>query len=815
MNGALGAGRVRRRFGAGSAPGVGAPTAGTPAEVLRGWTPAWLTGGVPHPVSTYRVQIRPGFDLTTTAGLVDYLAALGVTHLYASPLARATPGSQHGYDVVDPGRVDPERGGDVGLRTLRAALSAHGLGMVADIVPNHVGVRVPAVNPAWWDVLRHGPTSRFAHWFDINWSRGRLVLPVLDDSVDPVTDLRVEHGELRYLHHRFPLAPGTGEGSPRQVHDRQHYQLVSWRRGDTELNYRRFFAVSELAGLRVEDPRVFEETHRLVLGWVAAGDVDGIRVDHPDGLADPTGYLAALAGRTPPGTWLVAEKILAVGETLPSTWACAGTTGYDALREVCGLFVDPAAEPALTELDRELTGVPTDWPALAHHCRRVVATGILRAEVRRLVSLAPEVDPDPDRVADAVVEILACFPVYRSYLPEGSGYLERAATEATQRRPDLAGPVAALVARLSDPRDDLAVRFQQTSGAVMAKGVEDTAFYRYTRFTALNEVGGDPSAFGVPPREFHAACARRQQRWPKGMTTLSTHDTKRSEDVRARLTVLSELPDEWAEAVRGWAGAAPCGAFAHLLWQTAVGAWPVQADRLHAYCEKAMREAGDHTGWADPDPDYEAAVHRAVDRLYDGGELAASVADFAARITPYGWVNSLGQKLVQLTMPGVPDVYQGSELWDNSLVDPDNRRPVDFAIRRTLLAQMDHAVGSGASDAVPPVDQTGAAKLLVVSRALRLRRDQPHAFGSYTPVEVQGPAADHVLAFDRGGAITVATRLPVGLVRAGGWGGTVLVLPPGRWCDTLTGTDHSGGVAVPVANLLGRLPVALLYRTGV
>ncbi|HEX5496857.1 MAG TPA: malto-oligosyltrehalose synthase [Mycobacteriales bacterium] len=769
---------------------------------------------MPVPVSTYRVQIRPGFDLAATAELVGYLADLGVTHLYASPLVQAAPASQHGYDVVDPDRVDHERGGEPGLRRLRAALSAHGLGLVADIVPNHVGVQVPPANPAWWDVLRHGPTSRFAHWFDIDWSAtGTVVLPVLDDSPDALALLRVEDGELRYRRHRFPIAPGTGDGDPRAVHDRQHYRLVPWRRGDAEVNYRRFFAVSGLAALRVEDPRVFEATHRLVLDWAATGVLDGIRVDHPDGLADPTGYLAALDRRTPPGTWVVVEKILAGGETLPAGWACAGTTGYDALREVCGLFVDPAAEPALTGLDREVTGAAADWPALSHSCRRAVATGILRAELRRMVALAPEIDPDPGTVADALAEILACFEVYRTYLPEGTGYLERAGSAAVRSRPELAGPVAALVARLADPRDPLAVRFQQTSGAVMAKGVEDTAFYRYTRFTALNEVGGDPSRFGVDPREFHAACAARQRHRPAGMTTLSSHDTKRSEDVRARLAVLSELPGEWAEAVRDWARAAPCGAFAHLLWQTAVGTWPIEAERLHAYCEKAMREAGDHTGWADPEPGYEAAVHQAVDRLYDGGGLAARVAAFATRITPYGWVNSLGQKLVQLTMPGVPDVYQGTELWDNSLVDPDNRRPVDFTARRALLARLDRTSGGGL--AVPPVDRTAAAKLLVVSRAARLRRDRPEAFVSYTPLPARGTGADHALAFDRGEAITVVTRLPVGLERVGGWWDTSLPLPPGRWRDVLTGASHPGGAAVPVADLLARLPVALLHRVGI
>lgn len=755
------------------------------------------------PVSTYRVQISPRLDLAATADLARYLAALGVTHLYASPLLQATPGSQHGYDVVDPTRVDAERGGEEGWRALRAALSASGLGLVVDIVPNHLGVRAPHTNPYWWDVLRHGPGSRYAHWFDVDWSR-RLMLPVLEDTPDALSRLRLDGDELRYVDLRLPIAPGTAGGSPQQVHDRQHYELVSWRRGNAEVNYRRFFAVSELAGLRIEDAEVFWATHKLVLRWAADGELDGIRVDHPDGLADPAGYLAALRAATPESTWIVVEKILERGEPLSAAWACAGTTGYDTLREVCGLFVDPDAEQAFTDLDREATGMAWSWPELAHSCKREVATGILLAELRRLAALAPEAHPDQAAVRDALAELLACFPVYRSYLPEGAHYLRQAADAAVRRRPDLAEVVAALRPRLADPADELAVRFQQVCAAVMAKGVEDTAFYRFTRFAALNEVGGDPSAFGVSPADFHAACVRRE-RWPAGMTTLSTHDTKRGEDVRARLAVLAEVPGAWARAVRRWSELAPCGAFTHLLWQTAVGTWPIERGRLHAYCTKAMREAGLVTSWADPDPGYESAVHRAVDLLYDDSDLNREVAAFAAWITPYGWRNSLAQKLVQLTMPGVPDVYQGSELWDNSLVDPDNRRPVDFAACRALLARLDRPAAG-----VPPVDQTGAAKLFVVSRALRLRRDQPALFSSYTPLYADGPAARHALAFDRGGAVTVVTRLPVGLERAGGWRDTALALPPGRWNDVLSGRTYIGGRPVALAGLFDRLPVALL-----
>lgn len=791
-----------------------------------------------QPVSLYRVQISPDFDLRATAELASYLAALGVTHLYASPLLQAAPGSLHGYDVADPSVVDAERGGEAGLRALQAALVANRLGMVADIVPNHVGVAVEHANPAWWDLLRYGPGSRYARWFDVDWGHSpRVVLPVLDDSPDALDDLTIVDDELHYFDRRFPIAPGTGAGTPREVHERQHYRLVSGRAGNVEVNYRRFFAVSGLAAVRVEDVEVFDAIHQLVLDWAESGLVDGIRVDHPDGLADPAGYLTRLDASTPAGTWVVVEKILEHGESLPAGWRCAGTTGYDALRVVCGVFVDQTAERAFTELDAELTGASHEWAELVHSCKRAVATGILRAEVRRLTALAQDPPGDPDEthptaapgqptdsaaeqsVQDALVELLAGFPVYRSYLPTGIEHLDHAAAEATRRRPDLAEVVRRLHARLVDPRDELAVRFPQVSGAVMAKGVEDTAFYRYTRFSALNEVGGDPTAFGVSPEGFHAAAHRRQRDSPAELTTLSTHDTKRAEDVRARLAVLSELPGEWAQVSRRWNRLAPCGAFGHLLWQTAVGTWPIERGRLHDYCTKAMREAGHVTSWDDPDPDYEDAVHRAVDRIYDDADLRREVAEFAARITPAGWSNSLGQKLVQLTMPGVPDVYQGCELWDNSLVDPDNRRPVDFAARRALLARLDEAApgpdaSSVPSAAVPPVDASGAAKLLVVSRALRLRRDQPHRFTSYTPLAAVGAAAQHVLAFDRGGVIAVVTRLPVGLARDGGWRDTAIPLPPGRWSDVLTGTVHDGDAAVPLGTLLDRLPVALLNAAG-
>ncbi|MFF0234033.1 malto-oligosyltrehalose synthase [Micromonospora sp. NPDC005254] len=752
------------------------------------------------PQATYRVQVRLGYDLDATAGILDYLADLGVSHLYSAPLLAATPGSAHGYDVVDHRTVNPELGGEAARQRLLRALREKRLGLVVDIVPNHAGVAVPPANPAWWDVLRRGRDSSYADWFDIDWDRGRLLLPVLADDPAALDDLKVVDGELRYHEHRFPVADGTGDGSAREVHDRQHYELISWRRGDAELTYRRFFAIAGLAGLRVEDPAVFAATHELILRWAAAGEVDGIRVDHPDGLRDPAGYLARLR-EAAPDAWLVVEKILEYGEELPD-WPVDGTTGYDALAAVNGLFIDPDAEGDFTALDTRLAGHHTSWQDLTHTTKLAAATTLLAAELTRLAALAPEVPTEQARAA--LAELAAAFPVYRGYPPHGARYLAAARSEAGRRRPDLTGALDAVTRRLRDPDDELAMRFPQLTGAVMAKGVEDTAFYRWTRFVALNEVGGSPAHFGVPPAEFHRFAAARQVRWPASMTTLSTHDTKRGEDVRARLAVLSELPDRWAEQVTTWMEYAPLPdpSFAHLLWQTAVGAWPIERERLHAYAEKAAREAAASTSWADPDPGFEQAMHAVIDRMYDDPSLHDELTELAAAITPAGWCNSLGQKLIQLTMPGVPDTYQGTELWDNSLVDPDNRRPVDFDVRREMLARLDGGWR-------PPVDTDGAAKLLVVSRTLRLRRAHPELFTGYRPVPAHGPAGRHVVAFDRGGAIAVATRLPLGLARAGGWRDTALSLGVNEVKDLFTGRVYSGG-ETSLDNLLADYPVALL-----
>jgi (1->4)-alpha-D-glucan 1-alpha-D-glucosylmutase len=760
------------------------------------------------PISTYRLQITEDFDLFHAASRLRYLHELGVDWVYLSPLLAAEPGSTHGYDVVAFDHIDPSRGGTEGLGTLSAEARRLGMGVLVDIVPNHVGVATPAEDAWWWDVLQHGQESEHASAFDIEWAagHGRLLIPVVGDGDEDAIQVTLSDsgaGELWYHDLRFPLAPGT------TTHDEQHYRLVNWQLADDSLNYRRFFAVNSLAAVRVEDPEVFAETHIEIRRWFDEGLVDGLRVDHPDGLRDPKRYLDDLSALTG-GAYVLVEKILEPGETLSADWATQGTTGYDALGLVDRILTDPAGQEPLDALESRLRGRAVDWAAMIHGTKREVADGILHSEVRRITREVRRMTTAASftDVEEAIAELLACFPVYRSYLPEGLEHLEQAFALAREHRPDLAATYAVLHPILSDGWSPPARRFQQTSGMVMAKGVEDCAFYRFSRLTSLNEVGGDPSVFSVSVQDFHDAMATRQRDWPHAMTTLSTHDTKRGEDVRARITALAEMPSVWSAALDELLALVPLPdpGFGSLLWQAILGAWPASRERLHGYAEKAMREAGDRTTWTEPDESYEAAVHAAVDAAFDSDDVRRVLDGLLLHVAAPGRSNALAAKLVALTMPGVPDVYQGSELWEQSLVDPDNRRPVDFDHRAAVLA------GTADDDA--------AAKLAVTHHALTLRRDRPELFTSYTPVPATGPAAGHVLAFDRGAAITVATRLPAGLETAGGWGLTTLDLPVGTWRDVLTdsvvvsrlaaGAAHTS--TTELADLLATHPVALLVR---
>jgi (1->4)-alpha-D-glucan 1-alpha-D-glucosylmutase len=769
-----------------------------------------------------------------------------VTHAYLSPVLQAMPGSAHGYDVVDHSRLSADLGGEGAFRDMVASFRRHGLGVIADMVPNHMAIGAPeSLNRQFWSVLRDGAGSQYAHWFDIDWAAGggRVLLPILAGPFgDCLADLSVSNGGpdgsvLRYHEHVLPVRPGTESLPLADLADAQHYRLADWRAAATELNWRRFFDITSLIAVRVEDEDVFAATHGLLLGLQAEGLIDGLRVDHPDGLADPRGYLDRLAAATG-GAWVACEKILTGAEELPADWKCAGTTGYDALGRVDGLFLDPAGAGALTVEYVTFTGGTPRFAEVAESAKREVARGSFGSEVRRLARLLDH-DDDPalrgltaGDLAAVVTELLAAFPVYRAYVVPGepapatsAAVVAAAAQNARQRLPARLHLALTAVAAFAlghgggigagGWRGEFVVRFQQTCGPVLAKGVEDTAFYRWSRLAARNEVGGEPDSPGTDTGAFHGFAGRLARDWPATLTTLSTHDTKRQEDVRARLAVLAEIPREWAAEVTRWhevaaalgGGRRPEPDTEYLMWQTLAGAWPVSGERAAAYLTKAMREAKTATSWQDPDEDYEAAVLGLAAAVLGDPGLSAAIGGFTASIAAAARANSLGAKLVQLTMPGAADVYQGCELSGLALVDPDNRRLVDYERRRALLAAQD----SGA-----PAASLDAEKLLVTSRALRLRRDHADWFtGGYAAVRASGPAAGHVLAFQRGGhAITVATRLPSGLHRRGGWAGTVLPVPAGRWRDVLTGGVHTGPRPL-LSDIARRLPVALLVPADV
>ena len=783
------------------------------------------------PTSTYRLQITSQQDLHRVAGLVPYIRRLGADWVYLSPILRATSGSDHGYDVVDPTEVDPERGGSAGLTALSGAAHAAGLGVVVDIVPNHQGVAEPQQNPWWWSLLAEGRESRYADAFDVDWEagHGKVLIPVLGDGDEDLSALTVQDGTLRYYENVYPLADGTwSEGDdPAEVHGRQHYELVNWRRGDSELNYRRFFTVATLAGVRVEDRVVFDESHAEVARWFREGLVDGLRIDHPDGVRDPRGYLEML-GDVTGGAWTVVEKILEPGEHLPSDWRTAGTTGYDSLGWIDRVLTDARGHYELASLDTQLRGgTPVRWDELIHETKRRMADQGLAAEIHRLVRELPEDFPHGAEASyDGLAEIAANFPVYRTYLPEGAEHLREAVAAARERRADLDGVLTDLARVLGADATreadlaEVARRFQQTSGMIMAKGVEDTAFYRWTQLTSLTEVGGDPSVFSLTPEQFHTEAARRQRESPATMNALTTHDTKRSAAVRARITVLSELPRVWAETVSTLVGRAEDagisltdGPAVNLVLQAVVGAWPLERDRAVDYAMKAVREASVSTAWVDGDEDFERELTRFIDFLFTNPRARGVVEGCVARVSEPGWANALAATALQLTLPGVPDVYQGQELWEPSLVDPDNRRSVDFTARDAMLCELD-AAAPGSAAATPAVDETGAARMLLTSRVLRLRREHPELFGDYTPLATTGALAAHALGFDRGGAATVVTRFPATLAAEGSFADESVALAPGTWQDVLTHREFTAAQDAPVAlaELLDTYPVAILRR---
>ncbi|MFB6904737.1 malto-oligosyltrehalose synthase [Streptomyces bacillaris] len=788
------------------------------------------------PTATYRLQLQPDFPFPAAEKAVPYLAALGVSHLHLSPVLEAVPGSRHGYDVVDHSRVRQELGGEEGLRSLAATAREHGLGLVLDIVPNHMAA-APRHNRQLWEVLREGRASPYARWFDIDWAVGgdKVLLPVLAGPLGGELDAFAVDADaevLRYGEQEFPLRAGTAELPLPELLDAQHYRLAWWRLARTELNYRRFFTVSELIGVRVEHPEVFDATHAKVLELLRDGVLDGLRIDHPDGLADPSAYLRRLNEETG-GRWTVVEKILTGDEHLPPGWAVAGTTGYDALHRIDGLFTDPSGAAELLGHYREFAGPPGDrggyWKATVRRAAYRVATHELASETAWLTRLAASVcaadpalrDHAPWALRTAIRELLVRIPVYRPYVTAGvepTRIAEETLPDDAVRDakavfsvPEEAAAVDVVrdlaLGRLGGGEEQAAfcARFAQTASALHAKSVEDTAFYRYVPLISATEVGGDPGRPAVTVPEFHAFATRIARDWPATGTVLTTHDTKRSADVRARIAVLSECPDRWARLVGELTEATPVAPpdpqLAWQAWQSSYGCAPLPAEELGPRLEpallKAVREAGLFTSWTEPDTAYE----RAVTDFVAAGPGSASgtarrlVTAFAESLAPHIRATVLGAALVQLTMPGVPDLYQGTESEYLALVDPDNRRP----FRRPEGPEEE--------------------KQVVTAAALRLRRELPEVFGesgTYVPLTARGPAAGHVVAFSRSGEVAVAvTRLSLRLAEDGGWRDTVVELPDGGpWRDVLAPgpvREWAGG-AVAAGELFGERPVALLRR---
>ncbi len=677
--------------------------------------------------ATYRLQLTPEFGFARAAELVTYLRDLGVSHLYLSPSMQARPGSQHGYDVIDPARLSDDLGGADQFRALADAVHEAGMGVVLDIVPNHMAV--DEANRYWAD-----PQLR-ERFFD----------------VDPVT------------------------AEPR-----------------------RFFDISDLAGVRQEDPEVFERTHALVLALVAEGLVDGLRIDHPDGLADPAGYLARLRDRGVARVWV--EKILESRERLRE-WPVSGTVGYEFLNDACALFVDPAGEARLTALWERVSGDRRSFERVAHDAKLEQVRTTFVPELERL---ARELDSGAGaEIGDALARALASLPIYRTYVDPA----RRLVADADRRAVDEAGMASALAETLLLDRDGPAAfvtRFQQTTPPIMAKGVEDTAFYRYGRLLALNEVGGDPGRFSIEVEDFHAACVERARRFPESLLTTQTHDTKRSADVRARLTALASMAEEWQQVVerlmelteRHRERGAPDDVERYFLLQTLAGAWPIELERVQEYMEKALREAKRNTSWIDQNHEWERAVGRFCAALYSDRAFLEQFVPFVRRLATAGERAVLGQVVLKLTTPGIPDLYQGDELPFRALVDPDNRRPVDWGWCQAMLARL-----MGGS---PAVDET--RKLFLILRLLTLRTRRPEAFvtGAYEPIE----AGARTCAFTRGGEVLVA------VTTRDGAGEDSLAAPQGRWRDVLRGEQWTFSGRQRLGDVLGEHGIAVLERLG-
>jgi (1->4)-alpha-D-glucan 1-alpha-D-glucosylmutase len=876
------------------------------------------------PIATYRLQLHSGFTFEQAASIAGYLAALGVSHIYASPYLQAAPGSMHGYDIVDHGRVSEELGGTGGHARLCRALKEHGLGQILDIVPNHMAIGGPE-NSWWWDVLENGPSSAYASYFDVEWGqmkereRNQILLPILADHYGRELEagkIRLERRGgsflFRYGQNLVPVAPrslaellsraacraGSSElafladalehlplpsvtdreiavrrrrnievirdhlgkllGSDPaaavaadavireldgdvealdELLEKQNYRLAFWRLAGSDLGYRRFFDINSLVALRIEDEAVFQDTHRLVLSWIEEGLLDGLRIDHADGLWDPERYLKRLR-RSAPDSWIVVEKILQPGERLHDSWPVQGTTGYDFLNLVLGLFIDPRSEKALSDFYALFAGEGRPYAAVLAEKKDLVLRELFGSDLNRLTNLMMAIcqrrrrhrDYMREEVQQALARIITAFPVYRTYVradapleEQDKGLIRQAVEIARQAQPVIDPELYSFIEGLlllqypGALETELVLRAQQLTAPIMAKGSEDTAGYCYNRLAALNEVGSDPGSFGVSIAQFHRRMKESASLLPRSMLATSTHDTKRSEDVRARLAVITEVPELWIEAVERWAARnerhrrkdLPDRNTEYLLYQTMVGAWPIEESRTQDYMRKVAREAKTHTSWKRPSDEYEGILREFIEGLYQDPDFLRDLESFAGQLIYEGRLNSLAQTLIKLTAPGVPDIYQGCEVWSLSLVDPDNRGPVDFRLRRRFLKSLERLDCAQIMQRM----EEGLPKLWVIRQALKLRRGIPEAFtalGGYRPLQPRGRHRSHVIGFLRGERVaTVVPRFLLSLT--GGWRNTCIKLPEGVWRNELSGEAVAGGT-VRVQELFTAFPVALLSR---
>ncbi|HEX2168038.1 MAG TPA: malto-oligosyltrehalose synthase [Longimicrobiales bacterium] len=830
------------------------------------------------PISTYRLQINDEFTLHDARAIVPYLAHLGISDLYLSPVFEARSGSTHGYDVTDPTRIRASIGGIDALRQLSAEARQHHMGILLDIVPNHMAASVE--NPWWDDVLQHGRDSAYASFFDIDWGTeaepSRLVLPVLGDTLDAVLErgeIRIDADAGRVVYHsvELPLAPGSGSGGVREVLSSQHYKLAHWRTASEHMTYRRFFDITELAGVRVEDEEVFRATHSLIRDLASEGTITGLRIDHIDGLADPAAYLQSLRAyvRSPDGEPLftVVEKILESSESLPADWACEGTTGYEFLSLATALLIEPAGLARIDTFYRRISGDTRQFHELAREKKLLVMERLLGGELEAISRRLSELTGIGYGTARrAVAEVTASMSVYRTYTRDEN-------VSATDRR-RVAEAVSDALPRTKD-RDlqqaiesvkrvallehdgstaaqlEWVTRWQQFTGPVMAKGYEDTALYCHNALLAANDVGTDPAHPCLSASELAAALVRRSGAGALSLNATATHDTKRGEDTRARIAVLSELPDEWRSRLRRWIRqgdewknevaeeeetVAPSADVESLLYQTLLGAWPLDGvddafrERIKAYMTKAVREAKEQTSWRRPDEDYEKALGGFIELLmaeFGREGLAEDVGALAHRLAPHGALNSLAQLILKATAPGIPDIYQGTELWSNTLVDPDNRARVDFGTRQHMFEQI-----AAIRDTPDPAEirtlleswKDGRIKLLLTAVALRFRAAHRDVFemGDVMALSTTGSQADHIFAFARvRGSRACIIALPRWTAALGDsvaidpevWGDTAVELPPHlrrTWHNAITGETCSSEGALPAATLFQSVPFALL-----